>query len=922
MSRPRFSTLFTALMALALLTGALVASGAGTRAAAGPTDRWIDVSWSCCGDQRSHVSMGGAWTGGMPVTLEVDRGNNLSIDETQNGTTPTDFFVDPMLAPGDRVIVTSDGVAKELVVEDLFVEYASSGTDVVAGRAPAGRTVEVVADPEGTRATLSAIADGTGHWSVDFTGTFDIEEHDPSGPATSAQLVNASLVEDGGDGDATTDGRPVDRATINVLPDCCGDQAIVQDTSQGWRVGTQLQLDVDRGTDGSIEFTKTLTYTGQPGLTAPNELAPLAPGDTVTVSGAGWVKDVFVVPLTITDVDAATDVVSGTATLGDEIRVDVSTPNVPGPPNATSTVTVTDPGGAWSIDFTSLYDIPPTDQAHATIEDGDHDTLGAIFFPSSPPPGRSLTPSPDTDLSDGDTIGLAASGWPTTPGAPGRMLHVTECAFGFGGSADSCDPSTARSYVLDPDGSLPASQTFTVKKVLAVTLPGQTTWDCSPLNACGLLAVVYVNDDPGQGIEVSDLPGQNYVNFAGAAPGTVDVDPTTDLDDGDMVAVHLEGFAADQYVEIVQCGPAGPLPPPYSGVMAKTCQSGVAVGVDTVTDPDGALDVQFRVARYLIRNGQYSVTPQSDLLDPQDVTVAGTGYRVDDCADVACTIEVRVTSGQGAPQSVPIQVNDKGEVPTLVVRENWIGQDPGIVMFPNLTGGTVAATLVGPGVDGTYDFAQQYQVRRYLNVSPSVPEMEAGAPPGTGGNFGFLTNPIDCATLADDLVAHGIDPGLAHCLIDVRPPETTLGGGYTPISGFGVWLYTGLAYPTGPGSWLEFEKAWPTSGFFAPVANPPAVNSVKAGSTVTLKFGLGGDRGLDIFATGYPASAEYACGTQPTPTSGQPTTGQGPKALSYQAQTQRYQYLWQTDKTWKGTCRQLVLKFADGTSMRANFQFK
>ena len=33
------------------------------------------------------------------------------------------------------------------------------------------------------------------------------------------------------------------------------------------------------------------------------------------------------------------------------------------------------------------------------------------------------------------------------------------------------------------------------------------------------------------------------------------------------------------------------------------------------------------------------------------------------------------------------------------------------------------------------------------------------------------------------------------------------------------------------------------------------VNIVKAGSAVPLKFSVGGYRGLDIFAAGYPASA-------------------------------------------------------------------
>jgi hypothetical protein len=36
-------------------------------------------------------------------------------------------------------------------------------------------------------------------------------------------------------------------------------------------------------------------------------------------------------------------------------------------------------------------------------------------------------------------------------------------------------------------------------------------------------------------------------------------------------------------------------------------------------------------------------------------------------------------------------------------------------------------------------------------------------------------------------------------------------------------------------------------------------------------------------------------------------------------------YIWKTDKTWSGSpggpCRQLVLKFVDGSALRANFKF-
>jgi len=48
------------------------------------------------------------------------------------------------------------------------------------------------------------------------------------------------------------------------------------------------------------------------------------------------------------------------------------------------------------------------------------------------------------------------------------------------------------------------------------------------------------------------------------------------------------------------------------------------------------------------------------------------------------------------------------------------------------------------------------------------------------------------------------------------------------------------------------------SGFFPPVDNPPVVNVVNAGRAIPVKFSLGGNKGLNIFAPGYPVSQQIA----------------------------------------------------------------
>ncbi|MEU0886092.1 PxKF domain-containing protein [Lentzea sp. NPDC005914] len=112
------------------------------------------------------------------------------------------------------------------------------------------------------------------------------------------------------------------------------------------------------------------------------------------------------------------------------------------------------------------------------------------------------------------------------------------------------------------------------------------------------------------------------------------------------------------------------------------------------------------------------------------------------------------------------------------------------------------------------------------------------------------------------------------------------------------------------------------TGFAAPVDNLPTVNVAKAGSAIPVKFGRGGDRTLDIVAFGSPQSRQVDC------VSGQPlddietTASPGSSGLSYDVSSQRYTYVWKTDRAWLGTCRMLTVALKDGTLHHAAFKLK
>jgi hypothetical protein len=123
------------------------------------------------------------------------------------------------------------------------------------------------------------------------------------------------------------------------------------------------------------------------------------------------------------------------------------------------------------------------------------------------------------------------------------------------------------------------------------------------------------------------------------------------------------------------------------------------------------------------------------------------------------------------------------------------------------------------------------------------------------------------------------------------------------------------------GASVAYQVNYVFSGFFFPVANPPALNVYPAGGIVPIRFGLAGNQGQDVLAAGYPKSAQVAC-TSPGAVDGtEPTAAPFGIGVVYVGLLKQYAYAWQTNKSWRRTCRQFVLKLKDGTVYRANFRF-
>ena len=116
---------------------------------------------------------------------------------------------------------------------------------------------------------------------------------------------------------------------------------------------------------------------------------------------------------------------------------------------------------------------------------------------------------------------------------------------------------------------------------------------------------------------------------------------------------------------------------------------------------------------------------------------------------------------------------------------------------------------------------------------------------------------------------------------------------------------------------VTYTVKYAFGGFLRPVDPLPTLNTVKAGSSVPVKFSLSGNHGLGVLAG--PTSGKVTCNNTAQQDSIEELATAGSSGLSYDSLTDTYNYVWKTDKAWAGTCRVLNLKLADGQTYQASF---
>lgn len=186
--------------------------------------------------------------------------------------------------------------------------------------------------------------------------------------------------------------------------------------------------------------------------------------------------------------------------------------------------------------------------------------------------------------------------------------------------------------------------------------------------------------------------------------------------------------------------------------------------------------------------------------------------------------------------------------------------------------------------------------------------------------------------------------GSAVVPIDVTPPTITIASGIVPSGtapvtcldvGSGIASCDGIDTSIGThtvhihavdrvGNAADKDGTYTIdayTGFLPPVDNLPVLNVAKAGNSIPVKFSLGLNLGLSIFQPGYPQVQQVSCeASAPQDAIDQTTTANS--GLTYDATTNQYTYVWKSNNSWSGMCRQLVVRLTDGTEHRATFQFK
>ena len=370
----------------------------------------------------------------------------------------------------------------------------------------------------------------------------------------------------------------------------------------------------------------------------------------------------------------------------------------------------------------------------------------------------------------------------------------------------------------------------------------------------------------------------------------------------------------------------------------------------TVTDTEGPAITVTGANPYRIQQGSCLpfVDPGATAFDtcagskPVSSSISGPGGATSVDTSVAGTYTVTYTATDGTHSSTATrtvivgtfpadEVDQPGSAnipPTLVLNGDdqvtlecgSAYTDPGATA--SVCGSSVPVTVTGaanPNMPGVYTVTYSASANGFTTVATrivTVQDTQAPVITLNGANpmqVGFGTVFTDPGATASD-----------GCAGDLTASIIVTGSVDTNTVGFYALTYS-VSDPSGHSDTkVRTVEVLPYNftGFFSPIDNLPAFNEMKAGQAAPVKFSLGGNQGLNIFAAGSPSSVQINCSSSDPIFPVEETETAGQSSLSYDATSNQYKYTWKTDSSWKNTCRQLTVTLRDGTVHVAKFKFK
>jgi len=294
------------------------------------------------------------WTPGATITLTIAEGGVVKYTNSQTADSQGNFYFD--LGGGSfdlkrgQVVTVSDGtITKTHTVMPFYVDGVNVTDDIIYGRADAGTDVDVWVHGDGN---MLVTADGTGHWTADFTDQTDLTYLNDGG---SAQY------DDDGDGTGVWWASP----NIQVSPD----ENWVQQWNR-WTPGTTVTLTIAEG--GVVKYTDSQTVDTYGNFNFNVWGVDLNTGHVVTVSDGTTTKTHTVTNVNVTDIDMNADQIHGSANPGARVRVWVYDFS-----NGSERIVTADGAGNWAADFSTGADGQPafdiTDATFVSINEFDDD---------------------------------------------------------------------------------------------------------------------------------------------------------------------------------------------------------------------------------------------------------------------------------------------------------------------------------------------------------------------------------------------------------------------------------------------------------------------------------------------------------------------------------------------------------------------